>query len=135
MNVLRQKLHREVEEDLEPENVCRLVSDIMYSSHYLCTPVIAGVSSEGRPYLCSMDGLGAQTLSTTFVATGSSFDTLLATCEDMYIPNQDPVSILNLSQCILEKSLQRDVLSGCRIFSFTLSKGSIYRKLMTLPDV
>ena len=135
MNDLRQKLHLEVEEDLEPENVCRLVSDLMYTSQYLCTPVNAGVSSDGKPYLCSMDGLGAQTISSTFVATGSSISTLLASCEDMYVPNQNPVSLLEMSRRIIKKSLQRDVLSGSQIYSFTMSKGSIYRKLMALPDV
>ena len=135
MNDLRQKLHLEIEEDLEPENVCRLISDLMYTSQYLCVPVIAGVSSKGKPYLCSMDGLGAQTVSSSFVATGSSISTLLASCEDTYIPNQDPVTILKMSRSILQKSLQRDVVSGSRIVSFTMSKGCIYKKLMALPDV
>ena len=134
MNDLRKVLYREVEEDLQPENVCRLISNLLYSSQYLCTPVIAGVGSDGQPYLCSMDGLGAQTFSSKFVATGTSMSTLLTACEDIYVPNQDPVSMLEMSRRILKTSLQRDVLSGCKIFSFTISKGSIYRKLMTLPD-
>jgi 20S proteasome alpha/beta subunit len=82
-----------------------------------------------------MDGIGAQTVSTEFVAAGTASAALLSTCEAMHVPNSDPATVLGLTQKIIQKSLQRDVLSGCNIFSYTMHNSSIYRKLMTLPDV
>lgn len=82
-----------------------------------------------------MDGIGAQTVSTEFVAVGSSAAALLSSCESMYTSNSDPAAVLGITQKIVEKSLQRDVLSGCKIFSYTLYNRAIFRKEMTIPDV
>lgn len=135
MDALRSTLHEQIEDDLEPHHVARLVSDILYSSNFMCTPVIAGFGSEG-PFLCSMDGLGAQTVSNEFVALGSSSSALLSTCETIYTSDCDPSTVLDMAQLIIRKALQRDVLSGCKISSYTFHKNnSIYRNIIIVPDV
>ena len=64
---IRKKLSSHNEDDLEPSSISRVVSDILYSSKKICSPVLAGVGTYG-PYICSFDGLGAQTYSSNFVA-------------------------------------------------------------------
>jgi 20S proteasome alpha/beta subunit len=135
MDQLRSILSDQIEEDLEPEGVARVISHLMYSSKYICTPVVAGVGSNG-PYLCSMDGLGAQSSSTSFAAVGTSSAALLTACEASYSPQERPECAIKDAHRIIRSSLQRDVLSGCRISSYTLlSDGDIFVKEMEVPDV
>ena len=137
MKQVRAILRNQIESDLEPEDVARIVSDVLYSSNYMCAPVIAGHSTFHGSYLCSMDGLGAQAESSKFVVVGSSSSALLSSCESMFVPNKDPNVVLETAESIMKKSLQRDVVSGCRIFSYTVCcrSGKIFCKEMILPDV
>jgi len=135
MSDLRSALSDQIEEDVDPECVSRVISDLLYTSKYICTPIVAGIGENG-PYLCTMDGLGALTSSSTFVATGTSAAALLTACEAEYLPNRRPEKILENANRILKSSLQRDVMSGCEIVTYTLCLGgNVYRKTERIPDV
>ena len=134
INILRSKLINVIEEDIDPENVGRLISSILYDSNLICYPVVAGIGSNG-PYICSMDGLGAMTKTNDFVASGSSVSALLTACEAEYVPNCKPNTLLSIAQKIIKSALQRDVVSGCLINSYTLFNNKIFVKEIYLPDV
>lgn len=135
MDDLRSTLSGQIEADIEPESISRVVSDLLYTSKYICTPVIVGIGTSG-PYLCTMDGLGAMTTSSAFVAAGTSAAALLTACEAEYAPGRRADKVLEDANRILKNSLQRDVLSGCQIVSYTLCpSGNVFRKVTTIPDV
>ncbi|KAF5725314.1 proteasome subunit beta type-3-A-like [Tripterygium wilfordii] len=62
--VFRHKLYQLREErDMKPETFASLVSSILYEKRfgpYFCQPVIAGLSDEDRPFICTMDSIGAK---------------------------------------------------------------------------
>uniref|UniRef100_A0A2C9U1L8 Proteasome subunit beta n=1 Tax=Manihot esculenta TaxID=3983 RepID=A0A2C9U1L8_MANES len=61
--VFRHKLYQLREErDMKPETFASLVSALLYEKRfgpYFCQPVIAGLSDEDKPFICTMDSIGA----------------------------------------------------------------------------
>ncbi|KAG8487516.1 hypothetical protein CXB51_018800 [Gossypium anomalum] len=49
--------------DMKPETFANLVSAILYEKRfgpYFCQPVIAGLGDEDKPFICTMDSIGAK---------------------------------------------------------------------------
>ncbi|CAF1913266.1 unnamed protein product [Brassica napus] len=49
---------------MKPETFASLVSAILYEKRfgpYLCQPVIAGLGEDDKPFICTMDSIGAKT--------------------------------------------------------------------------
>lgn len=99
-------------ETTEPCTVAKLISILLYSGKYFSSPLIAGLMLNGKPYICSMDGIGAQTHSSSFAAVGTSANGLLAICESLYQPNLSAPALVALAEKCLGLAFQRDVLSG-----------------------
>jgi 20S proteasome subunit beta 3 len=78
-----------------------------------CTPTIVGIDSNKMPFICSMDGLGAQTVSNGFAVSGSANTGLYAACEELYRPGMSQQELIALAKRIMTLALQRDVMSGC----------------------
>ena len=97
MNRIANSLKDKIEDDIEPETVGRVISDILYKSNLMCYPVVAGLGVNG-PYLCSMDGLGAQTQTYNFVASGSSSSALLTACEYENFSDSNPSKLVSISK-------------------------------------
>jgi len=53
--------------DLEPENIAHLISDILYDHSLLISPIVIGLDSEYKPYICAMDELGEKLSSLTLL--------------------------------------------------------------------
>ncbi|KAL0651783.1 hypothetical protein Bca4012_094474 [Brassica carinata] len=138
--VFRHKLYQLREErDMKPETFASLVSAILYEKRsvrvlssylacffvkfgpYLCQPVIAGLGEDDKPFICTMDSIGAKELAKDFVVSGTASESLYGACEAMYKP--DMVYLLatlsseaeelfeTISQALLS-SVDRDCLSG-----------------------
>lgn len=56
--VLSDHYENSVYTDLEPENVAHLISDILYGQNLLLSPIVIGLDSDHKPYICAMDELG-----------------------------------------------------------------------------
>jgi 20S proteasome subunit beta 3 len=98
--------------ELEPPSVARVVSDLLYSHNFLLSPIVCGLSESGpcTPYLCTMDGLGAQTVSSTFAVVGTANEGLLSLCESLYSPDLDTPDLISLAERCFTLAMQRDVL-------------------------
>ena len=51
---------------MKPETFASLVSTLLYEKRfgpYFCQPVIAGLSDENKPFICTMDSIGAKYVS------------------------------------------------------------------------
>ncbi|KAL6505748.1 Proteasome subunit beta type-3-A [Orobanche hederae] len=61
--VFRHKLYQLREErDMKPETFASLVSAVLYEKRfgpYFCQPVIAGLGDEDKPFICTIDSIGA----------------------------------------------------------------------------
>ncbi|KAJ0433680.1 putative proteasome endopeptidase complex [Helianthus annuus] len=62
--VFRHKLYQLREErDMRPETFASLVSAMLYEKRfgpYFCQPVIAGLGEDDKPFICTMDSIGAK---------------------------------------------------------------------------
>lgn len=120
--------------DLDPKSISTIVSNILYESGLYCTPLVVGISQTG-PYLCSMDSLGAQTVTKNFAAIGTANAGLLSICEAQYQPDLDADELRQLTQNCLKMALKRDVLSGCTMRLLTLTRdGKIYESYFDIEN-
>ncbi|GKF52192.1 proteasome subunit beta type-3-A, partial [Tanacetum coccineum] len=62
--VFRHKLYQLREErDMKPETFASLVSAVLYEKRfgpYFCQPMIAGLGDDDKPFICTMDSIGAK---------------------------------------------------------------------------
>merc|ERR1712136_414135 len=83
---------------MQPQMVGNLTSSLVYEKRfgpYFINPVVAGIDKENKPFICSMDLIGAISASGDFVCAGTASDELFET----------------LAQCMLD-GVDRDCLSG-----------------------
>eukprot|EP01038_Epipyxis_sp_PR26KG_P005529 gene5529-7645_t len=128
MRLLREKFVDLSDEEVEPHSIARVIANTLYSKQLICSPVVLGIDNNNDPYICSMDGIGAQTVSKTFAVGGTSMSGLYAILESLYVPNLEAPQLVALAEKCMKLSLQRDVESGCDVRIFTLDRNSIYKK-------
>ncbi|KAG2321042.1 hypothetical protein Bca52824_014255 [Brassica carinata] len=123
--VFRHKLYQLREErDMKPETFASLVSAILYEKRfgpYLCQPVIAGLGEDDKPFICTMDSIGAKELAKDFVVSGTASESLYGACEAMYKPDMEAEELFETISQALLSSVDRDCLSGWEAMS-TLCK-------------
>ncbi|KAL0698044.1 hypothetical protein Bca4012_054166 [Brassica carinata] len=142
--VFRHKLYQLREErDMKPETFASLVSAILYEKRfgpYLCQPVIAGLGEDDKPFICTMDSIGAKMLrgchlfslwldsfvsndaysyhlcllelAKDFVVSGTASESLYGACEAMYKPDMEAEELFETISQALLSSVDRDCLSG-----------------------
>lgn len=114
--VFRHKLYQLREErDMKPETFANLVSSILYEKRfgpYFCQPVIAGLGDEDKPFICTMDSIGAKELAKDFVVAGTASESLYGACESMFKPDMEPEELFETISQALLSSVDRDCLSG-----------------------
>mmetsp|Transcript_7646 Transcript_7646/g.13754 ORF Transcript_7646/g.13754 Transcript_7646/m.13754 type:complete len:205 (-) Transcript_7646:99-713(-) len=103
------------ERNIKPSTFGHLVSSTLYEKRfgpYFCSPVIAGLESDGTPYLCGMDTIGAMETAKDFMVAGTAPDSLYGMCESTWRPDMEPEELFEtLSQCLMSGQ-DRDALSG-----------------------
>ncbi|XP_022954889.1 proteasome subunit beta type-3-A-like isoform X1 [Cucurbita moschata] len=114
--VYQHKLYQLREErDMKPETFASLVSARLYEKRfgpYFCQPVIAGLSDEDKPFICTMDCIGAKELAKDFVVSGTASESLYGACEAMFKPDLEPEELFETISQALLSSVDRDCLSG-----------------------
>jgi 20S proteasome alpha/beta subunit len=96
-NDLRGKLSDCLDEEMEPENISHILSSYLYTSGLYISPILVGYGKNG-PYVCSMDSLGASTVSNSFAAIGTANAGLLAICEALYEPELTAEELVSLTK-------------------------------------
>jgi 20S proteasome subunit beta 3 len=116
---------------ISPRSVASLVSHVLYGrrrSPYYVEPVVVGLErcQEGagggppsepappryRPYLCSMDAIGAASRSRDFACGGAASSSLYGTSEAFWRPGMDRRELLEVISRAFVTALERDCLSG-----------------------
>ncbi|EFJ05723.1 hypothetical protein SELMODRAFT_266913 [Selaginella moellendorffii] len=103
------------ERDMRPETFSNFVSATLYEKRfgpYFVQPLIAGLGADNKPYICTMDSIGAIEHSKDFVVGGTASESLYGACESMYKPDMEPEDLFETISQALISSVDRDCLSG-----------------------
>lgn len=101
--------------EIEPEEFSSLVSALLYSnrkSPLNFSPIIAGINSENKPYVCNLDVIGCKTEPGNFVAEGTASDNLMGLCEALYREGMESEDLFETSVQAFLNAIDRDALSG-----------------------
>ena len=120
---------------LEPASVARVVSNALYRRRLMLSPMVCGMDTATGPYICSMDGLGAQT-EAPFAVCGTANAGLYAICESLYQPELGADELCAVVERCVSLALQRDVLSGCGVDLHVLhADGRLEKRRLDTFDV
>eukprot|EP01032_Pedospumella_encystans_P025295 gene25295-28594_t len=78
METVKRKLADHKDYEIGPASVAQVVSDSLYDNGFNVCSIVVGLSGDFQPFICSMDGLGAQTHSNKFAVLGTATQGLLA---------------------------------------------------------
>jgi 20S proteasome subunit beta 3 len=119
------------ERDMQPKTLAHLLSQLLYEKRfgpYFTEPVVAGIDQNDKPYICSMDLLGAQELAKDFVVSGTCTENLFGMAESLWRPDLEPDDLFEtISQCLLA-SVDRDAYSGWGAVVHVLTKDGLRTK-------
>lgn len=113
---------------ISPQALASLTSHVLYQNRgrFIVQPLIAGLKEgSGAPYLCGMDMLGAQSISTSFVCSGMASDSLYGTAEAFWRPDLKPDELVEACGKAFQSALERDCLSGYGAMVYLITKDSI----------
>eukprot|EP00916_Digyalum_oweni_P002615 GHVL01004749.1.p1 GENE.GHVL01004749.1~~GHVL01004749.1.p1 ORF type:complete len:206 (+),score=32.80 GHVL01004749.1:52-669(+) len=107
----------ELREDREmpAEVMAKLAGTFLYERRFgpfFVSPVVAGLTNEGKPVLSCYDSIGAGENCDDFVVNGTSTEQLLGTCESFWKPNMEPEELFETISHCLNCSTDRDALTG-----------------------
>jgi len=121
--------------EMKPSTLTNLISSLLYERRfgpYFVEPMIAGLEGpDHKPFVASMDLIGAIMYTPDFVVGGStSSDALFGVCESMYRPDMEPDDLFEtISQCLLS-AVDRDALSGWGGIVHVITPDSITTKYL-----
>lgn len=78
-----------------------------------------------RPYLCSMDMIGATSESKSFVCAGAASKSLFGTAEALWEPNMDRERLIEVCGKAFLSALERDCFSGYGAIVYLITKDGI----------
>lgn len=103
------------ERDMRPATFAHMVSNTLYEKRfgpYFCAPVIAGIDSDGTPFLAGMDTIGAMETAKDFMVQGTAPETLYGVCESFWRPSMGPDELFQATSQALLSGVDRDALAG-----------------------
>ncbi|KAJ0505880.1 putative proteasome endopeptidase complex [Helianthus annuus] len=132
--VFRHKLYQLREErDMKPETFASLVSAMLYEKRfgpYFCQPVIAGLGEDDKPFICTMDSIGAKELAKDFVVAGTASESLYGACESMFKPDMDHEELFETISQALISSVDRDCLSGWGGYVYIVTPTEVTERIL-----
>jgi 20S proteasome subunit beta 3 len=78
-----------------------------------------------RPFLCSMDMIGATSLSKSFVCAGAASKSLFGTAEALWEPDMDSDRLIEVCGRAFLGALERDCMSGYGAIVYLITKDGI----------
>jgi 20S proteasome subunit beta 3 len=112
----RLKLYQLREErNMSRKVLSHLMSTLLYEKRfgpYYMEPVIAGLDEAGKPFLSSMDLIGATMTAQDFVVAGNCTGNLYGMAESLYRPDLNPEELFETLAQSLLSAVDRDALTG-----------------------
>ena len=124
---------------MSPKVFGAVVSATLYErrfSPYYTEPVVAGLNADGKPYITSMDLIGADASTDDFVVAGDNVESLFGVCESFYKRDLDPEALFEVISHCLTSGVNRDCLSGWGgvVTVVTKDNGTFTRTLKSRMD-
>lgn len=140
---------------ISPRAMASLTSHVLYNrkrSPYFVEPIVIGLEEEERtmsqeeddqqdnnhnnnnhnnrrsllrPFLCSMDMIGARSTSTSFICAGVASDSCYGTAEAMWRPNLSAAQLIEVCGKAFLSALERDCLSGYGALLYLITEDGI----------
>lgn len=113
---------------MEPQELASMLSYILYSKRnkpYYTSPVVAGMTEDGKPYICGMDQIGCLG-ENSFVAAGTAERNLVGFCESLHEADGEEMFV-NGAQCFVN-SMDRDALSGWGCVGYLIGKDKVVKR-------
>ncbi|KAI5170779.1 20S proteasome subunit beta 3 [Nematocida sp. LUAm3] len=124
--------------DIEPQEVCSLLSYILYSkrfSPYYIDPIIAGFDREGKSHIYTMDCLGCVDSPPFFATAGTASKNLTGIAEVLYEENQEAEDLFVRATQAFLNAVDRDAFSGWGAESLILTpEKRIHREIIGRQD-
>lgn len=79
---------------------------------YFVEPVIAGLDSSNKPYICTFDCIGSSNEPDDFVVAGTCEEQLYGMCESLWKPDLAPEDLFEVISQALVNAFDRDAISG-----------------------
>lgn len=125
---------------ISPKALASLTSHILYQRKrmpYYVEPLVVGLEKllppqtdkEGqprfRPFLCSLDMIGARSQTDSFVCAGVATQSLYGTAEALWRPDVPPDELVRLCGQAFLTALERDCLSGYGALVYLITRDGI----------
>eukprot|EP01024_Parvocaulis_polyphysoides_P006344 TRINITY_DN11686_c1_g1_i6.p1 TRINITY_DN11686_c1_g1~~TRINITY_DN11686_c1_g1_i6.p1 ORF type:complete len:213 (-),score=21.75 TRINITY_DN11686_c1_g1_i6:221-796(-) len=132
--IFKQNMYKLREErDMEPVVFSKVVSKMLYEKRfgpYFVSPVIAGLDSNNKPYISSMDSIGAESVSRDFAAVGTNSESLLGMCESIWKPDMDADELFETLAQGLLSGVNRDALAGWGAVIYLITPEKVVAKTL-----
>jgi len=102
------------EREMTPQVFSHLLSTLLYEKRfgpYFVEPIVAGLDDKNKPFLSSMDLIGAPVQTKDFVVSGTCTGNLYGMCETLYKPDLEADALFETLAQALLASVDRDALS------------------------
>jgi len=100
---------------MSPKTFCSVVSNLLYERRFgpfFVGPVIAGLDSSNKPYICDMDLIGNPNHTLDFVVNGTCAEQAQGMCETLWEPDLEPDDLFEKISQALVNGFDRDAISG-----------------------
>lgn len=126
------------EREMTPKVFTNLLSNMLYEKRfgpYFAEPVVAGLDENDKPYLATMDLIGATSSTEDFVVAGTCAGNLYGMCETLYKKDMEQEELFETLAQALLASVDRDALSGWGgVVHIITKEGIISRELKGRQD-
>eukprot|EP01121_Diplochlamys_sp_Union-15-3_P002276 TRINITY_DN1198_c0_g1_i1.p1 TRINITY_DN1198_c0_g1~~TRINITY_DN1198_c0_g1_i1.p1 ORF type:complete len:204 (+),score=34.24 TRINITY_DN1198_c0_g1_i1:98-709(+) len=115
------------ERTIRPSTLGNMIASMLYEKRfgpYFVEPIIAGME-DGKPFLMSMDLIGATMITKDFALGGTANEALYGMAETLWKPDMEPDELFEtISQCLLS-ACDRDALSGWGAIVHVITKDQV----------
>ena len=126
------------EREIAPRTFSTMLSNMLYEKRFgpwFAEPVVAGLGSDGTPFISAMDLIGCEVFTPDFVVAGTCSENLYGMCESLYRPDMSPDELFEVAAQALVSAADRDAMSGWGAVVHVITKeGVTTRKVMTRMD-
>ncbi|GCA62320.1 proteasome B-type subunit [Kipferlia bialata] len=123
---------------MSPKVATRMLSQLLYKHRFgpfFVSPIVAGLSKEGEPWVASMDSIGAVSDVDAYYSEGTAAETLMGACETYWKEDMTPEQLGGTVERVIQAGMGRDAFSGwgAEVWLLT-SEGLEVREVKTRQD-
>ncbi|KAM0686798.1 proteasome core particle subunit beta 3 [Conglomerata obtusa] len=120
---------------MQPKELAHMVSYILYTKRgtpYYTSPIVAGIGSDGVPYICGMDCIGCMSEPDDFVVAGSAEKNMAGMCEAVVKSEYDNDDLFTAGGQVFLNSVDRDALSGWGCEGILIQKDKVVKRKLKM---